>query len=667
VTAAVEVRRGWELEAACGDADPRLFDTEQVSEEAAAYCRPCTVRGDCIAWAIAGDEPGGWGGLCGRRRRELAKAGWTPAAGLPPIEVATPRPTRQPPARRRRRRALASRPAWPAPDPTLRPRPDDQEEALAKILAGLANDPRGQLLAACGIGKTLLARWAAERFGVRQVLVAVPTLELVGQTLREWRRAPNWPFDAIVVCSDPTTTAGAAERGVDAADGEDDAVDPFAGQAPAGAVPVTTDPARVADFLSRGRAGRAQLVLSTYHSAEVVAQAARRAQVRFDLAVLDEAHRLAGRTPPAFATVLDDRRLPAAKRLFMTATPRVTSAGHAGELRSMDDPATFGSPWYELPFGEAIRRRLLVDYQVLVVAARQGGPAADAAAAGEQIALGALRDAAARYGLRRVLSFHNRVAAARQFATAAKAAGLPDGRRVVASHISGKTPAAARQATLAQLAAAGDDELVVVANARCLTEGVDVPAVDAVLFADPRRSVIDVVQAVGRVLRPAPGKQRGLVIVPVVLPPGDDDDTSLAAGPFAHVWTVLRALRAHDERFAVEVDELLRSVARDGDRRHARRVGADRVRFVVPDGLDLDQVRVRLVDEVGAGWARMFGLLERYVASSGTARVPRGYRTPEGTALGDWTHRQMAAYRAGRLPTDRAAQAGQPRRGRGAG
>jgi superfamily II DNA or RNA helicase len=681
MTAAVQVGTNWVVDAECGDADPALFEHDQVGEEAAAYCRRCTVRLHCLDWAIAGDQPGAWGGLPLTRRRELRAAGWTRAAGLPAIEVAAPKPARQPPAdappadappadappadappadappaeaRRlaRGRRLAVPSPTWSGPDPTLRPRPDDQEEALAKILVGMAGGPRGKLLAACGTGKTLLGRWTAERSGAGLVLVAVSTLDLISQTLREWRRAPGWPFDAIVVCSDPTTTAGVAERGGDGPDDED-LVDPFARQAPAGAVPVTTDADQVAAFLRRRRPGRAQLVLSTYHSAAVVAQAARRAHVRFDLAVLDEAHRLAGRTSPAFATLLHDRALPATTRLFMTATPRVVGPRHGGELLSMDDPAMFGRSWYELPFGEAIRRGLLVDYQVLVVARHHGSPDTDTDDAGEQFALGALRDAAAQFGLRRVLTFHGRVWKARRFAAAVQAAGLPDGRRVVASHVSGKTPAAARQARLQRLAAARKNELVVVANARCLSEGIDVPAVDAVLFADPRNSEIDIVQAIGRVLRRAPGKQRGLIIIPAVLPAGDDDDTALTAGPFATVWTVLRALRAHDERFAVEVDAALRAVARHGDQRHARRVGARQVRFLVPDDVDVDQVRVRLVEEVGAGWERMFGLLERYAAKHGTARVPRGYQTPDGTALGEWVYRQMAAHHAGRLQPDR--------------
>jgi superfamily II DNA or RNA helicase len=640
-------RADWFTDAACGDADPALFDDE-LTAAGAAYCAGCPVRPDCVADAITHNADGGWGGLSKLQRIRLAHQGWAIGQPLPPVLTVVSDPP-APPARRRRRRPRPAPPApWPPPDPSLQPRPD-QREALEAILAD-PNTLRGQVHRAPGTGKTLIGRWAAEHGLADLVLVVVPTLELVAQTLREWHRPVGWPFDPIVVCSDPTTVAGAAERGEGGAD-------PFAGPN-AGDVPVTTEPRVLARFLEQATPGRARVVLSTYQSAPVVARAVRQANrpVRFDLAVLDEAHRLAG-AARAFRAVLDDTRIPVTRRLFLTATPVLIRPGTAGgELLSMDDEATFGPAWHELSFAEAIDQELISDYEVLVVVAREPtGPTRDPATA-DAIALGAVRAAAAEFGLRRVLSFHGRVAKARRFAAALHRTVLPDGRRVVATHVAGKMPSAVRQAALRRLADTSNRELVVVANARCLGEGVDVPAVDGVLFADPRRSTVDIVQAVGRALRRAPGKRRGLIIVPVALPAGEDDDSALAAGPFAHVWAVLRALRAHDERLAVEIDAALRAAARGGGRDRAGRVGAGRIRFVLPDDVDLDKVQVRLVEEVGAGWERSFGLLERYVETHGTARVPRGYQTSEGVVLGEWAERQRIAHRRGLLNPARAAR-----------
>jgi superfamily II DNA or RNA helicase len=547
------------------------------------------------------------------------------------------------------------------------PRPE-QDSALSELLVGLDHlDSRGQLVRACGTGKTLLGRWIAERLDVDLALVVVPTLALIGQTLTEWRRPTGWPFTPLVVCSDPSTAAGVPER--------DDDPDQAASTV-RGIVPVTTNPVRVARFLERARRGRARIVFSTYHSVPVLVEAARLANsdVRFDLAVLDEAHHLAGRSGRSFRAVLDERRLPAARRLFMTATSIVVQAPEEDdedllfpdrrpELLSMDNEAVFGPVLHRLPFGQAIQDGLLTDYDVLVVAEhRQGQPAvtvgdeaADETDLGplvdEQTALGALCQAAAEHGLRRALSFHGRVAKARRFAEALDGRRLADGRQVRATWVAGTMPAATRRAALRRLEAARPGELVVVANARCLTEGIDVPAVDAVLFADPRRSTVDIVQAVGRVLRPAAGKDRGMVIVPVTLAGSLDDDSALLTSRFAHVWTVLRALRAHDERLAAELDRLLRTTART---RQPPDVGAaiGRIRLVLPEGISPASVSLRLVEAVGAGWERYFGLLERYVAEHGNARVPRGYRTrPEGLPLDLWVEQQQVAHRRGLLPT----------------
>jgi superfamily II DNA or RNA helicase len=563
----------------------------------------------------------------------------------------------------------AAWPAWPAGSATVTGPPQPaahQERALADVIAGLGRPAgRGQLLQACGTGKTLLGRWAAHQLDADLVLVVVPTLALIGQTLAEWRRPTGWPFTPLVVCSDPSTAAGVAERG------DDGAANRLGSTPVRGIVPVTTNPVRVATFLERTRPGRARVVFSTYHSVPVVGDGARlaRPRVRFDLVVLDEAHHLAGRSRRAFRAVLDDQRVPAARRLFMTATPVVVQAPDDDDddllfpdrrpvALSMDDPAVFGPVLHRLPFGQAINEGLLTDYEVLVVAeGSQGPPRADAdELLDEQTALGALRQAATQHGLRRVLSFHGRVAKARRFAAALDGTRLADGRRIHATYVAGTMPAAARRAALRRLEAARPGELVVVANARCLAEGVDVPAVDAVLFADPRRSVVDTVQAVGRVLRPAAGKPLGVVIVPLTLPADLDDDSALLASRWAHVWTVLRALRAHDERLAAEIDAALRATARTGRPPNAG-AGTNRIRFLLPDRVSPANVSLRLVEAVGAGWERYFGLLERYVTEHGNARVPRAYRTaPDDLPLGLWAERQQIAHRRRLLPADRAAR-----------
>ena len=541
----------------------------------------------------------------------------------------------------------------------LRPLPH-QVTALAALASAHAAADRAQLVSACGTGKTLTARWHAQAAGARLTVVFVPSLALVAQTLGEWRRAadPGWAHEALVVCSDPSTAAGAAERAAE----EGGAVDrAFWSRVSAS---VTTSPAVAQGILAAagGPRGHRLAVFCTYHSAPVLAAAARAAGVTFDLAVCDEAHRLAGRPSPAFRTVLDDGQLPARKRLFMTATPVVDDGD---EALSMDDETVFGPRAHTVTFADAITAGQLTDWQVLVIAdervsdgrapARRGGDA-------DPMRIpGAVLSAASAHHLRSMLSFHTYVDDAVSFAALLDGVPLRNGRRIQGSHLSSRDRGDRRVQALRWLGEdTGGHLMRLVASARCLTEGVDVPGVDSVLFADPRKSVVSIIQAVGRALRSAPGKQVATIIIPVTVPDTEmGDDAELAAGQFGHVWMVLRALRAHDERFAAEIDGAAED-AREGRRGHHRVHGRlRRVRFILPPGfaLDEDQLRMRMVDALDgdAAWDRFYGLLTGYAVATDGALLPFN-KTWEGHGLGAWAFRQIAARKAGVLPGHRAAK-----------
>lgn len=529
----------------------------------------------------------------------------------------------------------------PAPGQPLRPRPQ-QVQALTDLTTALAMHDRAQLVMACGTGKTLVGRWHAQAAGAERVLVFLPSLALLAQTLREWRRAAGWPFEALVVCSDASTAAGAAERLSD--DGALAEVDePVWAQAKA---TVTTSIGRAARFLERKVPGRPQVVFSTYHSAPVVAAAQAQADVVFDLALCDEAHRLAGRPREAFRLVLDRRRILARKRVFMTATPQDVDGDD--DVISMSDPALFGPVAHTVSFGAAIEAGLLSDYQVVVIAERDGEPSLPDAAGTLPAALLAAVD---RYDIRRMLTFHSRVARAAEFAATMDAVHTPRRGWVRARHVSGKDPAVERADALRWLGEPQDYQVRVVSSARCLAEGVDVPAVDAVLFADQRESAIDIIQAVGRVLRPAPGKSCGTIIIPVALPADGDDDTNLALSPFAHVWAVLRGLRAHDQRLADELD----TAVREGVRRSGQRRASDRIRFELPHDLDQLAVHLRLVQEVGSEWEKFYTATRDWITLHDGARL--AFNTMHaGVRIGEWAVRQRQARRRNMLGGDRIAR-----------
>ncbi|MCX5046688.1 Helicase associated domain protein [Aldersonia sp. NBC_00410] len=494
---------------------------------------------------------------------------------------------------------------------------------------------RAQLVMPCGSGKTLIGRWFAEQSRAAVTVVVMPTLGLVAQTLQEWKSTGDWFFEALITCSDPATAEGERERA--GADGADVPVPFWA----AHRARVTTSSGVVAQRLAGHSPDRPLVIFSTYHSAHVVASAVRSAGVVVDLIIADEAHHLAGRPNKTFRCVLDEG-FAARKRVFMTATPVTASAAADGAdvddrsaPLSMDDRTMFGPVAYRLDLGSAIDMGLLSDYQVVVFEATGEGFAPDAVSA---------LSAAAREGLHRVLSFHGRVSKAREFAASVDGVRLPDGRRVVARAVAGTDKSAARTQALALLTTADPDELVVVASARCLSEGIDIPAVDGVLFADPKGSDVDIVQSVGRALRTAVGKRDGVVMIPVCIPPELDEDTALSTGSFAAVWRILRGLRSADPRLTTGLKAFARDPSRRGTRDGSR---PPRIRFDV-DAVAVDRLVARMVDFTSASWDSKFSELVSFVTGHGHARPPAG------TALGMWCARQRSAYQRRMLPDDHA-------------
>jgi len=370
-----------------------------------------------------------------------------------------------------------------------------QVRALARLGEDLADGGRGVVVMPCGAGKTLLGRWFAEQVAARLVVVCVPTLALVPQTLLAYRSQTSWPHAAMIVCSDP-----ASGRAVGLADLE---LPDWA----RAAVTASTSTRRIGEFLTGPTPG-ARLIVSTYHSAPRVAAALRATGRTADLLVCDEAHRLTGQPRREFRAVLDDDALAARRRMFLTATP-VEAAAWAADVDdedvtaplSLDDEELFGPTIYRATFADAVAAGRLVDYDVEVLAVRPAAgddPDRDAGAPGAAHAvLSAVRD-----GATRVLTFHSRVRSARELAAHIDGHRLADGRTVRAEHLEARHGAHQRAAALERLADPAPGTVSVLASARILTEGVDVPAVDTVVFAEPRTSPVDVVHGPGPTRNP---------------------------------------------------------------------------------------------------------------------------------------------------------------------
>ncbi len=484
-----------------------------------------------------------------------------------------------------------------------------QVDAIEDTVTGLANHDRGRLIMACGTGKTFVSLRIAERLvgeGGR-ILFAAPTIALVSQARREWLRQTTRKLACIVVCSDPT--AGGRNENGDIRVSELEC-------------PVTTDPGEIAGSLDGD--GPTRVVFCTYHSLGRVTDArARHGAPEFDLAIADEAHRTTGAVfdrrrsgngrEVDFQEFHDGARLRARKRLYMTATPRLYTQRSKGKLAErgidvvdMGDYEVYGPEFHRLPFARAVDHEMLSDYRVIVLGVGEGsvtpglrrrlegldrsqGETGRAPSTndmtrvlGVSLAVNGVTEGRAleRPGkLPRTMAFANSIARSRWYAKAlmesevlrATTRRMRDGRamRVVARHLDASASALQRNRELRALKRADlKGECRVLCNVKLFTEGVDVPSLDAVAFLDPRGSQVDVVQAVGRVMRRAPGKRFGYIIIPVVVEPGRDVAAALERGTegYGTVGKVLRALQAHDGRLAESLANFVKVYEQSGSR-----------------------------------------------------------------------------------------------------
>jgi predicted helicase len=480
-----------------------------------------------------------------------------------------------------------------------------QITALEKAHEYFKKQDRGKLIMACGTGKTFNTLRIAENEtkGKGTILFLVPSISLLGQALREWSADANEPINAVCICSDPKVSQKRDKN-------ED--VDSFS--VVDLALPASTNVREIVkqfEHIERKRNSGMTVVFSTYQSIDVVAKAQKelakisRRSGEFDLIICDEAHRTTGvalteEDSTAFIKVHDNDFIKGKKRIYMTATPRIygddakSKAAQADAiLCSMDDKSLYGDEIYRMGFGEAVEKDLLTDYKVLILTlsdknvppaiqnmvtdANKEINADDASkligcvnALSKQI-LGdqGVIDATDPEPMRRAVAFCQKIAVSKKItnmfntATSVYIDALPSDSKeqmvsVSARHIDGTMDAPTRDNLLGWLKSDGDDhECKVLTNVRCLSEGVDVPTLDAVMFLSARNSQVDVVQSVGRVMRKAPGKRYGYIIIPVVVPTDVEPDKALDDNErYKVVWTVLNALRAHDDRFNATVNKI---------------------------------------------------------------------------------------------------------------
>ncbi len=429
-----------------------------------------------------------------------------------------------------------------------------QQLAIEKVITGLNEHDRGQLILPCGAGKTLTALWIKEALASRRTLVLFPSLALLRQTKKEWAENAQKYIPYISVCSENDINS-------ESSDEIQTHISSVSG-------PVSTNPVVIRDFLTTNNE---VLVYSTYHSLAAIQEAILPIDFAFDLIICDEAHKTSGARYKEFALVHDNEAIPALKRLYMTATPTILAptiksklgSEHVKYVADMSDIKTFGRELHRMSFGEAVEQKILVDYKIVAI----GVSDRELQEAIEKRQYTSSRetaeDIAHNYALNKffqlhegsashAITFHSKIKSAQQFLKRQKRVGS-----IPCFHVNGAMSTNIRVRLLRDFK---DLPKAIITNARCLTEGVDIPSIDVVYFCDPKYSKIDIVQAAGRSMRRDPNnpnKSIGYIVVPIFHRNADSPEEEIVDNSrFKHLLNVVRALCCHDSRLVAEINEI---------------------------------------------------------------------------------------------------------------
>ena len=442
---------------------------------------------------------------------------------------------------------------------------------------------RGKLIMPCGTGKSLTAWFIAKEIQTKHIIIAVPSLSLVKQVLTTWTRecvAINQTIDWACVCSDETVAneeivSNKQELGV----------------------PCFTDVESIKNWLLKPTSG-IKLTLTTYQSSHRLSKAAKESNYKADLTIFDEAHKTVGDKEKSYARLIHDTNLDSKFRIFMTATER-HYAGKSDNVLSMDDETKYGNTFYCMSFKRAIESSpaILSDYNVLTIGVSReeikeiiqknrhirakNQITDDWEIEAEMLAaLIALRKAMKQFSIKHAVTFHSSVNKAERFRQFNQIySTIINDNETKAFHVNGSTPTGVRAKIISEFSSTSRS---IITNARCLTEGVDVPNIDCVLFADPKSSKVDIVQATGRALRVHEGKKLGYVVIPVLHNEGQTAFDVCESDAFSQIIFTLRALASSDERI---VEEFYDSYS-------SKKASSKRVHFIFPNINPENEIRL---------------------------------------------------------------------------
>lgn len=423
-----------------------------------------------------------------------------------------------------------------------------QIEAIQNCANFFEIEDRGQLILPCGAGKTLTALWLKEKLGCQNTLVLVPSLALLRQIKNDWKSQRKTNYRYLCVCSESdiddssdTTITHTYEIGIN----------------------VTTQSDVIKHFLFSNSSEK--VIFSTYHSLPAIEKAINGSEFVFDFIFCDEAHKTAGIGMNKFSLVHDNNKIPSKRRLYATATPRIVKESMKKKLGDdlkyaydMNDPKVFGEEFYRMSFKQAIDEGILVDYKIIAVGVNSK-EVKDFISKRRYVTSNITIDEVAdnyalehimlKYDAKHALTFHSRVKSAYEFSQRHKHLF----NNVESFSVNGEQPTSYRNSILNSFK---NSSKAIISNARCLTEGVDVPIIDLVYFCDPRNSKVDIVQAVGRALRKKQNKDLGLVVVPIYHTNRDNVENSISESSFRNLLQVIRSLCEQDERLQDEINSI---------------------------------------------------------------------------------------------------------------
>ncbi|MDC1198439.1 DEAD/DEAH box helicase family protein [Flavobacteriaceae bacterium] len=402
---------------------------------------------------------------------------------------------------------------------------------------------RGKLIFPCGAGKSLTGYWIIRELNPKSTIIAVPSLSLVKQTLEVYLRemaANGTKVKWLCICSD---------EGI----GRNDDVAFFTDNL---GVPCQTDPTYIENWLKDNKEEN-KVIFTTYQSGRIIAELSKKLKMTFDVGIFDEAHKTVGADTKLFSHLLFEKNINISKRVFMTATERFY-AGSRDDIISMDDEDIYGETFTQMSFKEAIELELLTDYKVITIDVKKSEIAEfikdnnlvqlnskwkKETEARSLASMLALRKAMKQFNIKNAVSFHSSIEKATRSKELQKYITDTYNYQPIDTYtVSGKIPTTKRNDIVQEFA---KSPKALITNARCLTEGVDVPNIDCIVFADPRKSRVDIVQALGRALRKKDGKDWGYVILPVVY---DEVIGEIDNDNFNEILSIVRGLAANDER-----------------------------------------------------------------------------------------------------------------------